>query len=185
MLPSCPLSSTCFTPVISLRTYPEGEPCSKYTPCGNMYDRLIRYMLGKKKDAPRKRGVHEKKEACTSHESNPRVHPTLYFIVVCWPTTGHTYVQESRSLPKSGTILNGIWDINISAVLHGAGLRNHRIWQYFAGLVWARSGYRYFHGINLGGIGVAQFTRAWLGGERDFLFFTGPRDHPESREIPR
>ena len=45
--------------------------------------------------------------------------------------------------------------------------------RYLHRLVRAGSGYRYFHGINLGGIGIAQFARARVGRERDSLFFHG------------
>ena len=81
-------------------------------------------------------------------------------------------------------------DLGCSAGLHGAGLRNHRIWQtmisrdllgrdrgiyidIFTVPVLARLGF------------IAQSARVRVGQERGFLFFTGPRDRSESRAIPR
>ena len=62
--------------------------------------------------------------------------------------------------------------INTCAGLHGVGLRKHRSKQYFVGLVWAGLGYRQFHGISFGWIGIAHLLRARFGRQRGASFFS-------------
>ena len=78
-------------------------------------------------------------------------------------------------------MLNGILDVNISAGLHGAGPRNLLrgtsldgvSLSIFTGSIWTGSGYYNLHGVGFDPVSEIS------------IFFTGSRDRPESREIPR
>ena len=84
---------------------------------------------------------------------------------------------------KPGTILDGIGDINNSAGFARRGTEKSQDFTTVCGTCFGGIGIATYE-INLGGIGIAQIVRARFGRERDFPFFTGPRDNPESREIP-
>ena len=140
----------------------------------------------KEKDTPKNKVCTQKKKNALRLVTDSRLH-IVNNITGCSADPPVKLVIHKNPLIvlKRGSILEGSKYINTCAGLHGVGLRKHRSKQYFVGFVWAGLGYRQFHGINFGWIGIAHLLRARFGRQRGLLFFAGPRNRPELREIPR